>query len=190
MFSMTIERIRSREIGCMSTQNHCRPIGLSLSMIILAINPTSALKRLKHPCVLPIIYYIDLQPATSTTIATPSRIGTQYAPNGSLRYVLNKIESNNSPPFVNDTWLALTVTGIVIGMKYIHSIGWIHRDMKPENILIDENGHPLIGDLGSSRLVDLNVTMTRNIGSPRYMAPEMYEEGRYTNAILMFIHSQ
>ena len=75
-------------------------------------------------------------------------------------------------------------------MKYIHSIGWIHLDMKPENILIDENGHPLIGDLGSSRLVDLNVTMTRNIGSPRYMAPEMYEEGRYTNAIVMFIHSQ
>lgn len=65
-----------------------------------------ALKRLKHPCVLPIIYYIGPQPATSTTIATPPRIGTQYAPNGSLRDVLNKIESNNSPPFVNDTWLA------------------------------------------------------------------------------------
>lgn len=148
-----------------------------------------ALKRLKHPCVLPIIYYIDPQPATSTTIATPPRIGTQYAPNGSLRDVLNKIESNDSPPFVNDTWLALTVTGIVIGMKYIHSIGWIHRDLKPENILIDENGHPLIGDLGSSRLVDLNVTMTRNIGSPRYMAPEMYEEGRYNNAIDVYSFS-
>ena len=41
-----------------------------------------SLMRLKHPCVLPIIYYIDPKPATSTTLAKPPLIGTQYAANG------------------------------------------------------------------------------------------------------------
>lgn len=144
------------------------------------INEVNALVSLKHPCILPIVGYSPPIPSTADQPATQPKIGTIYAENGSLEEILKLIEQNKKPTFVNDTWLAKTIVGIVIGMKYIHSNNYIYRDLKPSNILIDEKGHPLIGDLGSSRLVDLSITYTKMVGSPLYMAPEMYDEGRYS----------
>jgi serine/threonine protein kinase len=58
----------------------------------------------------------------------------------------------------------------------------VHRDLKPEDILIDERGFAQIGDLGSSRLFDLGLTLTTHVRTPLYMAPETYDESDYTPA--------
>lgn len=59
----------------------------------------------------------------------------------------------------------------------------IHRDLKPKNILINK-GVFKISDFGFSRFVeDCKETqlMTKSVGSPYYMAPEVYENGVYSN---------
>ena len=63
---------------------------------------------------------------------------------------------------------------ILIGLKYIHSLHVAHRDMKPENVLLDESGHVKISDFGLSKLLDeksegLSKTPC---GSPCYASPE------------------
>jgi serine/threonine protein kinase len=131
------------------------------------------LMKLVHPCVLEIVGY------SLPTPTVPARIGTMFAANGSLREALDERRSGRRRNFMDDTGIAIIIAGIVAGMRFIHSRGVIHRDVKPGNILIDERGYVRIGDLGSSRLVSLDVTQTKQVGTALYMAPEMYEDGVY-----------
>jgi serine/threonine protein kinase len=75
----------------------------------------------------------------------------------------------------------MAVTGIILGMKYLHSQNIIHRNLKPSNILFDEERRVRIGDFGSSREYEVDVTMT-GVGSPLYMAPEVYS-GHYDEKV-------
>jgi serine/threonine protein kinase/Flp pilus assembly protein TadD len=63
------------------------------------------------------------------------------------------------------------------GLKEAHELGVIHRDMKPQNIMIDKNGRMKIMDFGIARSVEAaGVTQTGvMIGTPDYISPEQAE---------------
>jgi hypothetical protein len=128
---------------------------------------------LQHSCILRIVGY------SLPTRRSPAHIGTVFAANGSLRSALDSHS-------LDDTGIVIVICGLVRGLQFLHSKNVMHRDLKPENILLDERNWPQIGDLGSSRLVDLNLTQTREPGTPLYMAPELYDEAEYTTAVDIF----
>lgn len=79
-------------------------------------------------------------------------------------------------PYAEAVWLALQVAE---GLEAAHRLGLVHRDVKPENILLDAEGQALLGDFGVAR--DLRFMASQGprhtwtglaVGTPEYMAPE------------------
>jgi serum/glucocorticoid-regulated kinase 2 len=58
-------------------------------------------------------------------------------------------------------------------MEYLHSKNVVYRDIKPENILVDIDGHIRIADFGLSKIIPLRGKSFSFCGSAEYMSPEM-----------------
>src|SRR5438105_20842 len=77
---------------------------------------------------------------------------------------------------------AIKVIGQVAqGLHKAHKLGLIHRDVKPDNILLTPGGQVKLVDLGLVKEVDadLNLTRTnRGLGTPHFMAPEQFRNAK------------
>jgi serine/threonine protein kinase len=62
---------------------------------------------------------------------------------------------------------------IVMAVGYLHSKDIIHRDLKLENILLDNTGFLMLIDFGLAKIVEDGENATSFCGTPEYLAPEM-----------------
>ena len=91
-----------------------------------------------------------------------------YVRGGTLK---DRLEGGKAPA----SQMARYLTDVADALDYAHRKGMIHRDVKPANILIDEDDRPYLSDSGSPRHWRGTMNLTQagvGIGTPEYMAPE------------------
>ena len=66
------------------------------------------------------------------------------------------------------------VASVVAMFSHLHALKIIYRDLKPENLLLDESGYLLLVDFGMAKLLNAEDERTWTVcGTPEYMAPEV-----------------
>ncbi|KAG9494476.1 rhodopsin kinase GRK7 [Eleutherodactylus coqui] len=72
------------------------------------------------------------------------------------------------------------------GLIHLHSLKIVYRDMKPENVLVDDNGNCRLSDLGLAVKVKEGKPITSRAGTNGYMAPEILKDESYSYPVDWF----
>jgi serine/threonine protein kinase len=91
-----------------------------------------------------------------------------YIKGESLEAVLDREKSLDLPTALN------YVVQILKGVEHAHQTQILHRDLRPANVLVSEAGVVKVADFGTSRFLEKSHATTV-IGSPPYMAPELFQ---------------
>uniref|UniRef100_A0A8C5GU29 non-specific serine/threonine protein kinase n=1 Tax=Gouania willdenowi TaxID=441366 RepID=A0A8C5GU29_GOUWI len=92
----------------------------------------------------------------------------EYMPGGDL---VNLTSTYDVP----EKWAKFYTAEVVMALDAIHSMGFIHRDVKPDNMLLDRHGHLKLADFGTCMKMDLTgmVHCDTAVGTPDYISPEV-----------------
>ena len=115
------------------------------------------------------------------TLDDPKYIITEFMPNNTVHYYIEKAYSGNAEEIWDLTHKIIIILGISFGMEYLHSHNIVHRDLKPLNVLLDSNFFPRIGDFGFSRSVSSSKGLSSSLGTPLFSAPEQINPSKYGN---------
>ena len=140
----------------------------------LLISEMNAILKLNYPTLIH-LYGIILQPCY---------LIMDYCQNKTVQNLIDKVyegeELNNQELLHWDlTHKLIIILGISFGMEYLHSMNIVHRDLKPGNVLLDLNFYPKICDFGLAKDISGSTTMTSNIGTPLFAAPEQLSDSQY-----------
>jgi WD40 repeat protein len=117
--------------------------------------------RLEHPHIVPLYDYWR-EPGGAYLVM-------RYLRGGSVRAMLEHLDKGWKPALVGQM-----LAQIGSALTFAHSNGVVHRDLKTDNILLDEQGNCYLGDFGIAKNLggNLNLTADAILGTPAYLSPE------------------
>ncbi|CAG9853757.1 unnamed protein product [Phyllotreta striolata] len=97
---------------------------------------------------------------------------TEYLPGGDLLGLLYR-QGGTIPESAATFYLA----ELLVALDDLHKMGYVHRDIKPDNILLDRCGHIKLADFGSAAKLNDKGLVTEGppVGTPYYIAPEVLQ---------------
>lgn len=104
-------------------------------------------------------------------------IVSEYSRLGDLAHLIERKKKKNRPLREDMIWMYLLE--IIQGLNILHSAGVVHRDLKAANILVSAPDLVKIGDLGISTVLHKKEFARTQIGTPLYIAPEVWRKRPY-----------
>lgn len=147
---------------------------LSLSSWVSLYAEVETMASVNHPFVLELV---------GAHITEPFRIITKYCPGNSL---FDKIHRSGG---LTPTRLTIIAYQIAVGMEHLHSMNIVHRDLKTQNILLDDNDDSCVADFGLSGIMKDNQELCGGLGTPHYTAPEVFLQSTYGPKIDVFSYA-
>ncbi|MEJ2549494.1 MAG: serine/threonine-protein kinase [Anaerolineales bacterium] len=131
------------------------------------IREAQVLSQLDHPNIIPVIDYGEVD-------------GLLFFVMPYMKYGGLHLRMQKKPMNVKEAMRI--VDQICSALQYAHDRGVVHRDVKPSNILLDDEGNCYLSDFGFAHVDEASVSLTGSavIGTPAYMAPEQLQEGEVT----------
>uniref|UniRef100_A0A8C9XG63 Citron Rho-interacting kinase n=1 Tax=Sander lucioperca TaxID=283035 RepID=A0A8C9XG63_SANLU len=98
-------------------------------------------------------------------------LAMEYLPGGDLTSLLNRYEDH-----FDESMAQFYLAELVEAVHAVHQLGYVHRDVKPENVLIDRTGHIKLADFGSAARLTANKTVAAPTvpgGTQDFLSPEV-----------------
>ncbi|XP_030631130.1 citron Rho-interacting kinase [Chanos chanos] len=95
----------------------------------------------------------------------------EYLPGGDLMALMNRYEEQ-----FDESMAQFYLAELCQAIHAVHQMGYVHRDVKPENVLIDRTGHIKLADFGSAAKLSANKTVESAglpVGTQDFLAPEV-----------------
>lgn len=135
-----------------------------------SLTERSILAKMSHPFVVKLHYAFQTDSHLYLVL--------DFCPGGELFYHLKglkRLTENQAKFYFGE---------ILLAIEYLHSMDVLYRDLKPENVLLDVDGHVRLTDFGVSKENVSNRAIRSSFcGSPEYMSPEMLGARGHTRAV-------
>uniref|UniRef100_A0A8C2X8E9 Citron Rho-interacting kinase n=1 Tax=Cyclopterus lumpus TaxID=8103 RepID=A0A8C2X8E9_CYCLU len=101
-------------------------------------------------------------------------LAMEYLPGGDLMSLLNRYEDQFDEPMAQ-----FYLAELVEAIHAVHQLGYVHRDVKPENVLIDRTGHIKLADFGAAARLTATKKVRRSqsarlsVGTQDFLSPEV-----------------
>ena len=139
-----------------------------------AYTERNILMKINHPFIVRLHYAFQ----TAEKLA----LVMDYCPNGDLSRILQREKK------LSEEKARFYIIEIILGLQELHRNNIIFRDLKPDNILIDEIGHIKITDFGLSKENMKNGKLAKSFcGTAVYFAPEMLNREGHTKSIDWYV---
>jgi serine/threonine protein kinase len=158
----TVFLVRHKDTGKLYAQKQFKKASLVVHKKVVEQTKTerAILESVRHPFVVKLYYAFQDKEKLYLIL--------EYAQGGELflHLALSK--------FFPETTAVFYLAELVLALSHLHqNVGVVYRDLKPENCLLDAEGHLLLTDFGLSKVKTDDSRCRSFLGTPEYMAPEI-----------------
>jgi len=170
-----VYKVRDKKNSAIMALKCIQKAGKSEAEIEKLMQEIVILQSLSHQNIIRIVEWFDNDKDNEICVVT------EFAEKGELFKIINHKHGTKK---LSESDIKIIAKQLVSALQFLHSARIIHRDIKPQNILLSKSNVIKLCDFGFARALSEQSIMATSIkGTPLYMAPELVQEKPYNDRV-------